>query len=358
MSDYKERVKNICSAKGLKVEELSENEQFQKATGVNIELDEDHKEWVTPTGIAAEPPAGSSEGGDTPTPDPDPQPEPVKPETVDDITNMDAETAAETDIDVSNVINEMGTSTVYFKTVQVSGTDEQPVTVDQSVTLRGIDKVSIDNINITGGKGSSNGKVIFATKELELSNITADEETQIYNAFEGAGATDDNYQGIEKVTVTNMHIISPDSLKHNAVNVYTPAEGCEILFKDCEFDMNVSTSNALRLANYLNKDNVKVTFENVNWNYSKGSDWDYAGLVLYQPAGGDVARNGNIDHIATWTFTFKNCKYNGELVDANNFGEHNQVVYFYDINKSGAVSNPADVEGVTITFDNTASSID
>ena len=101
----------------------------------------------------------------------------------------------------------------------------------------------------------------------------------------------------------------------------------------------------------MNSDNVTVNFENVEWTYENGvtaNDWKWAGLVIYQPAGKDVALTGDLTHINTWTFNIKNCKYNGVKVTANNFGEHNQVGYAYNINNSNAVSDLATI--ATFTF--------
>jgi hypothetical protein len=86
-------------------------------------------------------------------------------------------------------------------------------------------------------------------------------------------------------------------------------------------------------------------FENIDWTYenedtTNASNNAWAGLVIIQPFGADIAHTGDLSKYQTWTMTFKNCRYNGELVDSNNFGTIKQVVYFYDVNKTGGITNP------------------
>ena len=51
----------------------------------------------------------------------------------------------------------------------------------------------------------------------------------------------------------------------------------------------------------------------------------------------------------TWRFNFKNCKYNGVTVNTNNFGEHNQVFYLYNVGNTKAITDPV-AEGLTLNF--------
>ncbi len=52
----------------------------------------------------------------------------------------------------------------------------------------------------------------------------------------------------------------------------------------------------------------------------------------------------------TWTFNFKNCKYNGVKVTANNFGEHSQVFYLYNVGGDNNIKDAA-AEGLTLVFE-------
>lgn len=232
-------------------------------------------------------------------------------------------------------------SVYFFKNIAVENSE-----VAKTIALKAINKITLDGIKLAGGKDGVNGKITFAAKELELKNITAKENATLYNAFEGyQSTTDPNYKGVEKVVAENLDIDCP-SLTHNIINVYTPADGAEIIVRNSKFNLTVDNTNVLRLANYLNSKNVKITFENCEWTYENGitkNDWSWAGLVIYQPAMADVALHGDMSNVNTWRFLFKNCRYNGEKVTANNFGQHNQVVYFYNVNNSGRVSEPTDV---------------
>ena len=116
----------------------------------------------------------------------------------------------------------------------------------------------------------------------------------------------------------------------------------------CLFD----NSNVLRVSNTANATGVTVNFENVEWTYENApaSDWGWAGLVIYQPSSTDAGMSGDSSKIATWTFKFKNCRYNGVKVNAVNFGEHNQVIYAYNFNKTGLITDITDL-GVTVEFE-------
>ena len=247
-----------------------------------------------------------------------------------------------------DVVNAITADMPYFKNVIIGGAE-----VSQSIIVKAEERITLDDIVISGGKGSSNGKMTYAANELVLKNITAKDGSTLYNAFEGYQKTDDpKYKGLQRLVAENLDINCP-SITHNIINVYTPANGAEIFVRNSKFNLTVDNSNVLRLANYMNAENVTVIFENCDWTYENGitkNDWKWAGLAIYQPSSSDVALNGDMSKLKTWKFIIKNCRYNGEKVTANNFGQHNQVVYLYDINRSGAVSDPANVQGLEIIF--------
>ena len=189
---------------------------------------------------------------------------------------------------------------------------------------------------------------------VDIKNVTVDKDTEttVYNMFEGAQSTNENYDGLRELNANKINIGNP-SLTHNVINVYTPADDAVITIKDSKFNLNANNSNVIRLANYLNAKNVVVNFENIEWTYEEGTpegaDWGYAGLALYQPSNNDHALNGDYTEISTWTINVKNCKYNGVKVTANNMGEHNQVVYAYGVNKQNTVIDPTTI-GITLNF--------
>ena len=83
------------------------------------------------------------------------------------------------------------------------------------------------------------------------------------------------------------------------------------------------------------------------------NDWRWAGLIIYQPysndSGTDSGLSGDLTAMKTWKFNFKNCKYNGVKVNANNFGQHNQVFYLYCVGTSGSIKD-ASAEGLVLNF--------
>jgi hypothetical protein len=270
-------------------------------------------------------------------------------DTVTDPADLAGEAGKDIRVASDEVINAFGNNQPYFRNVLVTNAE-----VSQNITIKATEKLTLDNITVAGEQGDSNGKIIYAAKELHLQNIKAEENATLYNAFEGyQSTTDPDYHGIERLYAENLNIDCP-SLKHNIINVYTPADGAEIVIKNSKFNLTVDNSNILRLANYLNAENVTVIFENIDWTYENSLTqqyWDYAGLAIYQPASSDVALSGDTSKLATWKFIIRNCRYNGVKVTENNFGEHSQAVYLYNVGGNNKVDNPDVVEGLQVVFE-------
>ena len=239
------------------------------------------------------------------------------------------------------------TTGVTYKELTLAGGE-----IDNTVTLAATDKITVDGLNISGDQGTINGKITFKTPDLEIKNVSIENGSTVYNAFEGYQRVDDpTYTGLTNLVVSDMYVDNP-SLSHNVINVYTPANNATITIKNSEFNLCVDNSNVLRLANYLNSENVNIVFENVKWTYENapGNDWGWAGLVIFQPASADVALHSDLSKLTTWTFTFRNCEYNGEKVTANNFGEHNQVFYLYNVGGTKAITDPV-TSGLQLSFE-------
>lgn len=237
-----------------------------------------------------------------------------------------------------------------------AGTEYNTITIvggnanNGDIKAKATDKLTMDGTTINGDKGASNGRVLISASTVDLKNITIESGSTAYNVFEGTQNTADSSFFTSSYTVSNLTVDNTE-LNHNVLNIYTPADDAVITIKDSYLNLDVDKSNLLRLANYTNATGVTVNFENVEWTYENApaSDWGWAGLVIYQPSSTDVALGGDTSKIATWTFNFKNCKYNGEVVDAVNYGEHNQVIYGYDINRTGNVSDISSI--VTVNFE-------
>lgn len=237
-----------------------------------------------------------------------------------------------------------------------AGTEYNTITIvggnanNGDIKAKATDKLTMDGTTINGDKGASNGRVLISASTVDLKNITIESGSTAYNVFEGTQNTADSSFFTSSYTVSNLTVDNTE-LNHNVLNIYTPDDDAVITIKDSYLNLDVDKSNLLRLANYTNATGVTVNFENVEWTYENApaSDWGWAGLVIYQPSSTDVALNGDTSKIATWTFNFKNCKYNGEVVDAVNYGEHNQVIYGYDINRTGSVSDISSI--VTVNFE-------
>ena len=230
-----------------------------------------------------------------------------------------------------------------FKNLEIAN-----VEAAQQVNLAAVESIALDDVEITGDKGSSNGYFLVDAPKVDVSNITIADGAKPYNVFEEVGAGTDSFNA-SNVNVNDV------ALKHNVFNIYRPNNDAVINISDVNLNLNVNNSNALRLANYKNATGVTVNFENVAWTYEntpniESADFGWAGLIIYQPASSDVALGGDLSKVQTWTFNFKNCKYNGVKVTANNFGEKNQVFYLYNIGGSGNISDPTE-NGITLNFE-------
>ena len=230
-----------------------------------------------------------------------------------------------------------------FKNLEIANVDAA-----QQVNLAAVESITLDDVEVTGDKGSSNGYFLVDAPKVDVSNITIADGAKPYNVFEEVGAGTDSFSA-SNVKVDDV------ALKHNVFNIYKPNNDAVINISDATLNLNVNNSNALRLANYKNATGVTVNFENVAWTYENtpnkdAADWGWAGLIIYQPASTDVALGGDLSNVQTWTFNFKNCKYNGVKVTENNFGEKNQVFYLYNIGGSGSISDPV-AAGLTLNFE-------
>ena len=230
-----------------------------------------------------------------------------------------------------------------FKNLEIAN-----VEAAQQINLAAVESITLDDVEVTGDKGSSNGYFLVDAPKVDVSNITIADGAKPYNVFEEVGAGTDSFNA-SNVNVDDV------ALTHNVFNIYRPNNDAVINISDVNLNLNVNNSNALRLANYKNATGVTVNFENVAWTYEntpniESADWGWAGLIIYQPATTDVALNGDLSKVQTWTFNFKNCKYNGVKVTENNFGKKNQVFYLYNINKTGGITDPVE-NGLTLNFE-------
>ena len=212
------------------------------------------------------------------------------------------------------------------------------------------DKLTVDGLTINGDKGASNGRILISADTVTLKNVSVDSGSTAYNIFESSQNTVVSNYFTKNYEVSNMTVDNTE-LNHNILNIYTFVDDAVVSVKDSYFNLDADKSNVLRLSNYTNATGVTINFENVEWTYenAEASDWAWAGLIIYQPSSSDAALNGDNTKLATWKFNFKNCKYNGELVNSVSFGEHNQVLYGYNMNKDGAVSDISSI--ATVTFE-------
>lgn len=263
---------------------------------------------------------------------------------------------AESAADIQNITDPSSTEVIADSVAAIaamSGKTFESATVGDvelinDAKVYAVNNLAVDGVEFSGTKGASNGKFQFSAKDVVVNNITVADGSTIYNIFEG----DQTNAVLESFTAKNVVVDNP-SLKHNVVNIYKPVNDAVIKISDSYFNMDVNNSNALRLSNYGNASGVTVIFEDVDWTYEQSaanSDWAWAGLIIYQPAGGDAALSGNLTYMRSWNFVFKNCSYNGVKVTANNFGQHNQVFYLYNVKTLDPIADPT-TNGFNVTFE-------
>lgn len=265
-----------------------------------------------------------------------------------DTAEMVQNAAAGTDVVLTSTeaIQAM-TATKEFNTITMVGGNS-----NADIKLTASDKVTVDGTTINGDKGASNGRMQVSCSDVTIKNVEIESGATAYNVFEGNQNVNAPQYFTKEYNVSNI-VCDNTLLNHNVFNIYTFDNDAVVNISDSYFNLDVDKSNALRLANCSNASGVTVNFENVEWTYENapGTDWFWAGLVIYQPYGADKMTTGDDSAFKTWKFNFKNCKYNGVKVDANNYGQHNQVFYMYNVNNSGVVSDPATVSGLSITFE-------
>ena len=261
--------------------------------------------------------------------------------TAEEINSIDNPSETDVFINGDAALNAL-TAKKTFKNIEVSNVD-----ANNQIYLYATDNIVVDGMEVTGDKGSTNGYVLYNAKDIEISNLSIANGSTAYNVFEG----DQTNQNLEKLAATNVIVDNP-SLAHNVFNVYKPKNDAVINIKDSKFNLTVDNSNVLRVSNTANATGVTVNFENVEWTYENGltfNDWRWAGLIIYQPYSTDSGLSGDLTAMKTWKFNFKNCKYNGVKVNANNFGQCNQVFYLYCVGTSGSIKD-ASAEGLVLNF--------
>ena len=231
-------------------------------------------------------------------------------------------------------------NSMIFNTISVYNTS-----MDNSIGLSAKDFISIDGLLIDGGKdGDINAKVTLSASEILMKNITVGDESTAYNVFD----SDHETQNLVSFEASDV-IVDDMSLQRNVFNIFKPKDNANIKISNGKFNLNVNKSNTMHMSNMGNATGVTVVFENIDWSYEDsidGSNWSKAALLSYQPYSSDMALVDDLTALKTWTFKFKNCRYNGEKVTSNNFEEHNQVFYLYNIGNDGQIKNPS-VNGLT-----------
>ena len=244
-----------------------------------------------------------------------------------------------------------------FKSVTIVGGEVGNDTVINTIAN---DTVDINGLTVSGGypkdaqgKRTENGKIKFATNEITINNLNIEPGCTAYNVFEGSQDMTSAHS-IDKFTAKNV-VVNDTDLEHNVFNIYQLNNNAEVLIENCSFNLNVANSNVLRMSNITNAENVTVTFRNIDLTYENkpynDADVKWAGLVIYQAYGNDLAFAGDTSKISTWTFNFINCRYNGELVTQNEVGTIRQLIYQYQVNKQDCEAPTAFGDNINISVE-------
>ena len=252
-----------------------------------------------------------------------------------EISGMTPEVAATTEITVSTdeAIASLSTPKT-FKSINIVGGELGDNT---EITLSATDDVNVTGLTVNGEKGEGNGKINYATSEINIESIDINPGCTVYNVFEGSQDLTAEHS-IDRFTAKNITVDDVD-LAHNVFNIYQLNDNAVVTISDSSFNLDVANSNVLRLSNITNARNVTVNFNNIDLTYENKAytdeDVKWAGLVIYQAYGNDAAFAGDTSNIQTWTFNFVNCRYNGQVVTTNEVGTIRQLIYQYKVNNQG-----------------------
>lgn len=261
-------------------------------------------------------------------------------DSAEDIAGMENTDTEDVVLATDSAIEALATP-MTFKSVTIVGGEVGNDTVINTIAN---DTVDINGLTVSGGypkdaqgKRTENGKIKFATNEITINNLNIEPGCTAYNVFEGLQDMTSAHS-IDKFTAKNV-VVNDTDLEHNVFNIYQLNNNAEVLIENCSFNLNVANSNVLRMSNITNAENVTVTFKNIDLTYENkpytDADIEWAGLVIYQAYGNDLAFAGDTSKISTWTFNFINCRYNSEVLTENEFGTIKQLMYQYKVNNQG-----------------------
>lgn len=278
-------------------------------------------------------------------------------DSVEDLENLENPEEVKVKTSNSEVVAAMTDNTRTYKALDIVGSEEDPIEVETTIYMNANENIKMNNVEVSGDKGSTNGKINISAPQVYISKVSVEDGSTIYNVFEGSQTNPIDKFEVDGVTCNDR------SLQHNIFNIYNVNDNAVIDIKNVDANLNVDNSNVLRISNLSNATNVTINMENVNWNYEPEGEgnrstpnFDYAGLIIYQPFGTDkgVTEEGLVA-MKTWKFNFKNCKYNGVVVVDNNMGEHNQVMYCYGVD-GNKVKDPVEL-GLNLNFNTTSEEI-
>lgn len=196
---------------------------------------------------------------------------------------------------------------------------------------------------ISGGKGSSNGKILFDAEKVRVSGVSVENAESMYNVFEQVQSA----KNLKMFEAKNLDV-DAGGIVHNIFNLYGLENGAEVLIQNVNVvNLDPTKTNMFRVSNYNNATDVTIRLENVNVDYKADADLSdpaYFGLLLYQAVKGKDTSYDGVSCVNTWTVVFKNCYLNGVLIDSLGFGTDRQVAYAFDYGGGNSVTSIDDPE--------------
>ena len=263
-------------------------------------------------------------------------------ETASDIDNIP--TPSDASVYVSDAALLRKLDDTLYKNIEVANTE-----LDEMITLKASDSITINGLEVSGVRGSKRGTINYASPIVRVNDITVDSGATIQKLLVDDAMSD---YLVKEFTVMNATVEAP-LMTSDVLNVYEPADNAVITVKNGKFDLSLHrTSAVMRLSNGSNATGVTVNFENIDWKYENSpSDplAKYGTLIVYQPQHEDVTISGDLTKLSTWTFNFKNCRYNGIKIRENFFGQINQALFLFNIGGIAQITNPQGI--VTMNFE-------
>ena len=251
---------------------------------------------------------------------------------VDVVTTVEGITDASKDVTINAAEVSNTTANITAKSVEANDLNVQSARL--SITTTG--DVSINNLESEGNlaKSVSNASIsIHSEGDVVIKDSVIGQSG--YNCIEVGNTT-----GVAKsLVIDNVHFTG--TFGNNVISIFKMEDGAVVNISNCIFD---DCSNPLRISN---TNNVKLTVNLINCEFTKWDTGAYAGMILFQDytsANADAVLSNNLFSPEKIKINIINCTHNGVKISAPaNIADvcgsgNDQLVYVYADKGGGLVA--------------------